>query len=304
MGDPDLDGGEPDETPPLWPNIESVYARLQESDGLLLCTDFDGTLARIVDDPSTASITPANRTTLRDLRDHGKAYVAVISGRALADVRERVDVPDITYAGNHGLELRRGGQSAVHPLAAARRAVIERACVDVEERLDDLSGLLVERKGVTATVHYRHAPADEVTRIRDVVREVAHRHAGDVEVVDGKASLELRPAVPWHKGSAARLLADRRPGNWLPVVVGDDTTDEHAFREFAGEGVTVRVGPGATAADYRVRTPTEVGVFLRWLYTDGVQAVSTAPSDSDEANPNGGGDAPTYAPSGSTSGGR
>lgn len=263
-------------TPRLRPETD-LGDRLRAARGLLLCTDFDGTLTRIVDDPDAPEITDANRESLRRLAASPRVEVAVVSGRALDDLRDRVGLDGVTYAGNHGLELHRDGRTTVHPVARSHRNGVETVRDAVVERVGDVQGVVVEDKDLTVTVHYRNAPADRRDEIRDAVFEAVARHAPDrVRTSTGKAVVELRPAVPWDKGSVVRLLAEDVGASWLPVYVGDDTTDEDAFRALAGVGgVGVRVGDEPTAASHRLPDTAAVERLLSWLADETPELLDT-----------------------------
>ena len=254
-------------------HLSAVAAELRTADGLLFCTDFDGTLAGIETDPDAPEIAPANRKALETLRDHERVRVAVISGRELADLRPRVGLSGIGYAGNHGLEIHREGETTVHPVAAKRRRDLEAIVAAIRERLAD-TDCFVEDKSVSATVHYRTAPELE-TRVHETVESAVERVASDgFELSTGKEIIELTPAVAWDKGEALSLLAAEYEG-WRSMYVGDDTTDEAAFEALGDQGIGIHVGAGEeTAADYRIENPEAVERFLDWLCTTGLDALS------------------------------
>jgi trehalose 6-phosphate phosphatase len=264
--------GEPSaETPLVWDHLAEVRTRLRDADGLLFGTDFDGTLSPIEENPEAPEPTAENLRSLRTFSSHPQVRPAVISGRGLADLRERVGIEGVDYIGNHGLELGIDGQRETHPDAAAAEPKIAEICETLGRRLDDIEGTVVENKGVTATIHYRMVDREAVETVREHVFEaVDERGDGEVEIHDGKESLELRPAADWDKGSAINQLQDHVDG-WQPLYIGDDTTDEAAFEAITPNGITVHVGDNhETAADYRVRSSAEAEVFIRWLVTDGL----------------------------------
>jgi len=154
----DRKGGGSAET--LAPIINDLRARIADSDGVIFLTDFDGTLAPIVDTPDDAAALPGIDQTLRTLRNSDGTATGVVSGRALDDLYERVGVEDIGYAGNHGIELRYRGENEVHPDAREAMDSIAEVADTLESRLDDVSGCLVEDKRVTTTVHYRKVADD------------------------------------------------------------------------------------------------------------------------------------------------
>jgi len=236
-------------------------------EGLLIALDFDGTLAAIEDTPGAAAIPDETREAIEALAAEPNVEVAVVSGRELSDVRDRVGIPELSYAGNHGFEIHTD-EYVLHPEARAAEATI----AEVRDRLvDDLAGVggaTVEDKGVTPTVHHRLVAESDVPAVVDAVESVVTERE-DVRLTTGKDVLELRPAVEWDKGEAVRQLETElvpESENWLPAYVGDDTTDEAAFAVLADHGLAVKVGDDPdTAAPYRVADPEAVRAVLDWL---------------------------------------
>ena len=276
------DGGRP---PHLADEMRTLAAELSEAAGLLLCTDFDGTLADITDQPDDPEIRPKNRESLRGLRDHPDVVVGVVSGRQVDDLRARVGVDGVAYAGNHGLELHRDGETVVHPIAAKRRSTVAAICDELDARLGDIEGCIVENKGITATVHHRLSPDDATDRVRETVREVVDEMGGPrFRVSLGKSVVEFSPAIPWHKGRAVELLAAELPDDWLPVYLGDDTTDEFGFAAVGHRGFGVHVGEGNdTVATHRVGDPDAVETLLAWLAETGVELLGDECAVPDES---------------------
>lgn len=246
---------------------EHIRERLADSDHVLVCLDFDGTLAPISDDPDAPELTAANRETLESLTGRDDVSLAVISGRSLADVRSRVDVDGLDYSGNHGLELLVDDEHSTHPLAAARLPTLRRVRDQLETRLGPLDGVALEDKRLTLTVHTRLAsPADAELARRRTEAVVEAIGENDLRIETGKGVLELLPDIPTGKDLAVRLLRKAAPVDVCPVYLGDDTADEAAFQEVADDGISIHVGNGAeTAADYRVDGPDDVARFLHWL---------------------------------------
>ncbi|QPV61924.1 trehalose-phosphatase [Halosimplex litoreum] len=253
---------------PLWLARETVADRLAAAPGVVCCLDFDGTLAPIVDDPDAAAMPPGVRERLVALRDCESVRGAVVSGRELADLRERVGVGGIAYAGNHGIERRIDGGRSVAPDARLSADAVSRVCDRLGDRLAHVPGVAIEDKGLTATVHVRNVPDERVPEVGRVVGETVEEvmTTGDaaLEIRDGKAIREIRPDVEWDKGRAVAQLAEEAPDGWLPLYVGDDVTDEDAFealREHDG-GLGVLVGERETAANYRIERQRDVVELL------------------------------------------
>ncbi|USZ69547.1 trehalose-phosphatase [Halorussus salilacus] len=259
--------------PPIRDHLYALVEELLAHDGLLVALDFDGTLADIERRPDEATLPEETREVVSALADLPDAEVAVVSGRELADVRERVGLSDISYAGNHGLELRTGEESEVHPTAREVEETISALCDRLGERLADVDGVIVEDKGVSATVHHRLVADEDVPAVERAVETLA-ADRDEVRLTTGKDVLELRPAVEWDKGEAVGWLAARLVPDderWLPVYVGDDTTDEAAFGVLTDRGLGVKVGDDpATDAPYRVADPEGVRAVLSWLSAYGV----------------------------------
>lgn len=230
-----------------------------------LFLDFDGCLAPIVDDPGAAAAPEATLEVVARLAT--VVPVAVVSGRGLDDVRGRVDVPNLTFAGSHGFEvLRPDGtrDDRTGPWIGALDAAEERLRDDLGHR----DGVEVERKAAAIAVHFRRAADDDAEAAAALAHRLGDAH-DDLEAHDGKAIVELRPAIDWHKGRVVeRLLADLAEAS-VPVYIGDDTTDEDAFEVVTRRGIAVVVRGEAdertTAADYAADDPRDVARLLEQL---------------------------------------
>lgn len=239
---------------------------------LVLLLDFDGTLAPIVPRPEMAEIPERTRAALERLLAAPGVQAAVVSGRGMADARERARIPDLAYAGNHGMEIEGPGVHQVHPGARAARPELEAVAAAVVPALEEVPGAFLEDKGLTLSVHYRLAPGDRVERVREIVHDAVRGREG-LRLTEGKMVLEVRPRVEWDKGRAVDFLLDHlRPPEGAPVLyLGDDTTDEDAFRALAersgdGEGILVADPPPPhTAARAYLRSPEEVASLFEAL---------------------------------------
>lgn len=246
---------------------DEIRARLQ---GLTpaVFLDYDGTLTPIVERPEDAVLPDAARRTVERLAS--RCAVAVISGRDLADVRRMVGVEGIVYAGSHGLDIAGPGG------LAEQRAVefgpeLDRAEEALRRSLERTPGVLLERKRFGIAVHVRQVSERRVPEVEEAVDRIAHAHPR-LRRTGGKKVFELRPDVDWDKGRAVSWLLhvlglDR--ADVLPLYVGDDVTDEDAFRVVRdrGLGVVVR-GEGddrPSAARYSLAGVEHVLGFLEDL---------------------------------------
>jgi trehalose 6-phosphate synthase/phosphatase len=236
---------------------------------LALFLDYDGTLAPLTDHPSKARLSAPIRRALAACAARADTDVSVISGRSLEDVRALVKLDSLTYAGNHGLEMAGPGvghfvhEDLVHygrrseELAAA----LEALAVD---------GAWIEHKGPTLTFHYRAAPESRRRGLAEEAAQIIHR-AG-YQARPAHCAVEARPPIGWDKGRAVLhiLRACYGPAwseNVRVIYVGDDHTDEDAFRFLSGLASTFRVGSteDTTAATRRLPDVNAVLALLEWL---------------------------------------
>jgi trehalose-phosphatase len=183
------------------------------------------------------------------------------------DLQQRLPIEGAIYAGNHGLEIDGAGVAFVYQGASLVRRVIDLACFDLETAFEHVRGVTVERKGLTATVHYRQAPPDLSEWIQVTVHAAVQPYSAQVTVVPALLAWEIRPNLPWNKGSAVRFLFGRmRALRPAVVCAGDDATDEDMFDAVPG-AISIRVGaPGTTRARYFVNGPQEMQRFLQILH--------------------------------------
>jgi len=249
----------------LFEDWETLQARIQQSRNLFLFLDYDGTLTPIVSRPELALCPSEAKRHLEKLRDLPGAYLAVISGRSLEDVREKVEVPGIIYVGNHGLEIEYPDGRHKKRLSPARTRELKRITQNLQNSLKEIPGILFEEKGPILSVHYRSVPQEFFARISQVLKEELRQWRNRWKMASGKMVLEIRPNVDFHKGEAVREILKAFPSvGLLPIYLGDDQTDEDAFRVIKGRGVSVFIGPGTSlsTADFFLRSPAEVQEFL------------------------------------------
>lgn len=238
---------------------------------VLVVLDYDGTLVPMRARPHLASLGARERETLRRL-DRGRARVAMISGRSVADLRRRVGVPEILYGGVFGLEIAGPGWRRVHPKARRLQGELGRLHEILGKLFADVPGVLVEDKGVGVCVHYRHVRED---RRKEFFRRLAHVRGATPRRLSwrrGRLSWEVMPRTDWDKGDAAKVIW-RRLGRPYLLVIGDAHFDEPMLRVAHERGAGLRVGRGATAASHRLRDPYAVRRFLHGLAerVDGVR---------------------------------
>lgn len=246
-----------------------LAASVCAGDRLLVLSDFDGTLAPIAPDPASVALGPETRHALEALAGHDRVRVGIVSGRALRDVRERVGVAGLVYAGCHGLEVDGPGVAFTHPVAEAERAALAALARALAARLGGEPGVVVEDKGLAVALHYRSAPPGAGARLAREARRIVRGRPG-LELLRGRKVVEILPRAPWSKGACACWLRDAvfdgSPGPVAALYLGDDATDESAFRALAGRAVTIRIGGRApSAAAYRLPGAAAAGRLLAAL---------------------------------------
>jgi trehalose 6-phosphate phosphatase len=230
-----------------WSRIKERLSRADFAAApILIGLDFDGTLSALVDSPEKAVLSSLTRRLLRALVRRRDIKVAVLSGRSLKDIKKRVGLPGVYYAGNHGLQIDGPLLRWAHPQAAALSEALSRG---LKSDLEDIPGALVEHKGLGVSVHYRNVSK---SRVRLLERRVRARFAGSrgVRVLRGKKALDIRSSVHWNKGHALEAIRAHLPGRWRGVFIGDDSTDEEGFRTLGERALTIRVGSGVSSAQY------------------------------------------------------
>jgi trehalose 6-phosphate phosphatase len=231
---------------PIFTDLERVRFRLAKADHVLVALDYDGTVAHIMENADDAALAPEMIAVLAEISASRLYSLAILSGRSLADLRQRIPVEAI-LAGNHGLEIEGPGMSFQHEGAVLLREAIDHACWDLEGALLSIRGVAVERKQFSATVHYRNVPGDLAGWVETTVRAVVRPHLRHVHVTRARKALEIRPRLHWNKGSAIRAilsaLDSAHPGL---VSAGDDATDEEMFGVLRWE-VSIKVGCSRSA---------------------------------------------------------
>ncbi|MDD5422006.1 MAG: trehalose-phosphatase [Candidatus Omnitrophota bacterium] len=239
---------------------------------IYLFLDYDGTLSPIAESPGKAVMPRKTKDLLRKLSKMPDRKIAIVSGRALADISKRVGLKNIVYVGNHGFEIKGPKIEFKSPAPIRYKKALEEIKARLSANLSSVRGVYIEDKGFSLSVHYRLVDKKRAPLVKSEFFSAVllHELRNTVNVKPGKMVLEVRPPVPWDKGKAVlwllgrRLFAMRdRKKKVLPVYIGDDITDEDAFKSLKGRGITISVGKAdRTTARYYVRDTEEVAMFL------------------------------------------
>ncbi len=201
-----------------------------------LALDIDGTLSPIAPTPEEASLYPGVVDLLEQARDHAGVHVAIMSGRGIEDGAEIVNIDGLTYTGTHGLEWS-DGLPWLHPVQIAPDALVYaeagKYLLDlVEQHLPDLPGVIVQRKRIGGSIHYRLSPhPKEARRTLLALLEEPARQVG-MNLREGKRIVEILPPLAIDKGTSLRSFVERFALRSL-IFAGDDRTDLDAVLEIA-----------------------------------------------------------------------
>ncbi|MGL5829929.1 MAG: trehalose-phosphatase [Angustibacter sp.] len=237
---------------------------LLDDSPLLLGIDFDGVLAPLVDDPAQAVARPGSLANVRELARHPGVTVALISGRALADLaRQSSLVPheSLIFVGSHGAEFGTDPGPKVDAQAA-------HLLVDVRARLDRIAahhpGTRLEHKPTASVLHTRRAETAETARTATAAALAELSALDGIHLISGKDVVEAA-VTQANKGMAVQRLRDRLGPRSRVIFLGDDLTDETVFRRLEPPDVGIKVGPGPTVAQFRLLDPLAVEAFLTEL---------------------------------------
>jgi trehalose-phosphatase len=240
-----------------------------------MLSDYDGTLTPIVSRPEEAILPPEVKDKLNALAGKPDFSVGIISGRSLSEIKSMVGIEEIYYAGNHGLEIDGPGLRFTNTVAEAARATMTDLAQQLSAKLANIKGVIVEDKGLSLSVHYRLVKEDEENIVAAIFQQTASPwvNNGEIRITSGKKVWEVRPPINWHKGKAVTSIRQQmgsifRTEQLLTLYLGDDTTDEDAFKVVhrpGGWSVFVGQENPASNADYFLNSTDEVTTFLTQL---------------------------------------
>lgn len=254
-------------TAPFFPGMPDVGERIRQAAHVVVALDYDGTLTPIVEEPTLAALPAPMRNVLRALVRRDGVTVAVVSGRARADLQGLIGIPGVIYAGNHGLEINGPGLNFIEPGAGAAADELHILGQEIAKKLHPIEGTFVEDKGLTLSIHHRRAAPVNGEDIMRIVQDVVAPRRDRFHVTLGDKVYEVRPLLRWNKGSAVEWIkAQIGKPETVVIYIGDDTTDEDAFRALGEEAITIRVGDHTqTAARFLLPEPASVQHFLEWV---------------------------------------
>nr|GMD33152.1 trehalose-phosphate phosphatase A-like isoform X1 [Ipomoea batatas]GME05328.1 trehalose-phosphate phosphatase A-like isoform X1 [Ipomoea batatas]GME14824.1 trehalose-phosphate phosphatase A-like isoform X1 [Ipomoea batatas] len=257
---------------------------------VVLFLDYDGTLSPIVDDPDRAFMSNAMCAAVKNA---AKCFpTAIISGRSRDKVYDFVGLTELYYAGSHGMDImtpilsdpndskytratdKQGKEVNLFQPAREFLPMIDEVFRSLVETTKDIAGAKVENNRFCVSVHYRNVDEKSWDTVGELVTELVKQYPR-LQLKHGRKVLEVRPVLDWDKGKAVEFLLESLgfsgSEDVLPIYVGDDRTDEDAFKvlreQNRGFGILVSPAPRESKAFYSLRDPSEVMEFLRCLVT-------------------------------------
>lgn len=256
----------------LWSQWKRLEPKIKDA-RLLLYLDYDGTLTPIAQHPRLAVLSPQKKKLLKEMAQLEETEIAVVSGRSLKELKDFVGVPGLVYAGNHGLEFEGPSFRFIHPEALQAGKLFETFLERMGKEFQTFPGVWIEDKRLTLSVHYRKLPLSRVKEAGKKLREFLSPHLERSQLVltQGKKVWEVRPPLRWNKGTMvswllARVMAHDDTKKVFPLYVGDDQTDEDAFRVLKKRGLGIKVTrrpEEASEAPYCLDSTKEVFELLK-----------------------------------------
>ncbi|XP_057798640.1 probable trehalose-phosphate phosphatase 7 isoform X2 [Salvia miltiorrhiza] len=312
LSEPKLNGAEPSSVEPNKPDaiytswlkehpsaltsFQAMTSAMAQGKQIVVFLDYDGTLSPIVSDPDRAFMSDAMRCALREVAKHFPT--AIISGRSRDKVYGFVKLDEVYYAGSHGMDImgppshvnsydgkyqtntmdKKGNEITIFQPAKEYLPTIKKMLEEIKQRSCDIPGVFVEDNRFCISVHYRHVLSEDCGDLEEIIHNLLSEYP-NFHLTRGKKVLEIRPSIKWNKGDALVYLLETlgfsNSSDVLPFYIGDDKTDEDAFKVLRsrgqGHGILVSSSPRETSASYSLRDTTEVLSFLlrlsRWTDT-------------------------------------
>jgi len=249
-------------------HLSAVKRRIAKTGNCILILDFDGTISPIARIPEEAFLPEKTKQNIKKCLIY--LPVIIVSGRKLSDVKKKIGINGLIYAGNHGLEWQIGKRR----YRAEISSKMIRSLVSTRNKLRKIlfkyPKVLLEDKGLTISIHYRDLEKSEVAGFKKEFKEIIKTlKTSDLSLMEGKKVFEFRPKLNWTKGHfvqfISRYLKIERKRKFLLIYIGDDTTDEDVFK-ISNDIVSIRVGKdGKSKAEYYIKSQKQVDNFLLWI---------------------------------------
>lgn len=255
----------------LWDNLDKITSLLQDNKTKILMLDFDGTLAPIVKSYQQAVLPSQTRQLLQNLSCKKGFYLAIISGREIKALKKKIALKNIIYGGIHGLEGEIYGKKHIFPIPKPYLPIL----TEIRNRLTQLTsqfeGALIQDKKITLSLHWWAVKQNQIPFLKSGFDQILNQYKNTklIAVINGKKVWEIRPNTDCDKGYFAKIVTNEisKLTNSHPLVfyIGDDQTDEDAFKRLQ-DGITIRVRKNnRSKAKYYLKNTLDVFKFLTWI---------------------------------------
>ncbi|KAH9626475.1 hypothetical protein KSS87_006435 [Heliosperma pusillum] len=242
---------------------------------IVMFLDYDGTLSPIVQDPEKAFMSDEMRAAVKEVAKHFPT--AIVSGRGKDKVYDFVKLKELYYAGSHGMDIEgptnnKNDKSILCQPASEFLPMINEVYEKLVQKTSTIEGAKVESNKFCLSVHFRCVDEKKWPELAEIVKEVLNNYP-ELKMTNGRKVLEIKPTIKWDKGNALEFLLEAlgfaNSKDVLPIYIGDDRTDEDAFKVLRkrkqGFGILVSKFPKETNAAYTLQDPTQVMHFLQRL---------------------------------------
>lgn len=249
----------------LFDDWDEISRAVRSSAKILLLLDYDGTTVPIQKTPQQARLDEETRHLLSELSSASKVTLGIISGRSINDICSIVGMNELIYVGNHGLEVLLPGRPVERLYGEETLCLIHDVYKELNTRLSDTAGILLEEKGPIVAIHFRTAPPGIGDMVLKTADNLVSKNPG-LAIKQGKMLVEITPNMAFNKGLAVKWLLDNLFPAERPVIIfaGDDLTDEDAFTVLGDREISIYVGPQPSpfSARYYLKDTVEVRQFL------------------------------------------
>ena len=250
-----------------------IQKKIMNSNHIFLFLDYDGTLVFFKQKPTDVRTPRHIQNIIRQLIKNKKVTVIIVTGRPLKEIRKLLHIQGLSFIALHGLSIKTPNEPQYNwEQATHARTLVKAIKDDMQQKLKDEKRAFLEDKELTIVLHYRLLPSNKVHPLREAFKRTVQAidKKKMLEIINGAKVIEARPKG-WNKGTAVGLFLVRHEQRKkiLPIYIGDDFTDEDAFRTFRKKGITIHVANASkrkTTAQYWVNDPDEVFSFLQFLH--------------------------------------
>ncbi|MCM8819471.1 MAG: trehalose-phosphatase [Candidatus Omnitrophica bacterium] len=237
---------------------------------IILFLDYDGTLTPIAQTPKKAMLSLETKELLRRLIKNRRFQLAIISGRALKDIKEKIGIEEIIYVGNHGLEIEGPKIKFRYVVPTKYKRIFKNIKNKLKTHLSTIKGAFIEDKGLSFSLHYRLVKKNKIPKVKKILHPIVSAYKKDdkIKIKKAKKAFEITPPLLWNKGKAVLWLLNKLSSAFtkkeiVPIYLGDDVTDEDAFCALQNRGITIFVGkPKKSEAQYYLKNTQQVKDFL------------------------------------------